>query len=1001
MICGAAVLASGQALAQDQGGNQVEEFVVTGSRIPQPNLTSTSPITVVGNQEAKLQGTTNVESLINNLPAAFADFTSTSSNGATGTATVDLRGLGAPRTLVLVDGRRLMPADPTYPVADLNAIPAALVDHVEVVSGGASAVYGSDALAGVVNFIMKKDFEGVRLDAQYGFVQHNQHDAESQKALRDFGLPVPDDFSGGATWDVTAVVGVNSPDGKGNATVYAGYRHMDAVTQDHYDYSDCSLNTGGAQNDIHKCFGSSNYNRFISLDTGNDLAATSSRTFIPWASQPINQRAYNFGPRNYLQRPDERYTLGGFAHYEISPMFDVYTDVMFSDDHTVAQIAESGLFLGSGTNNGAVNINCDNPLMSAQQAAAIGCGTVLGGGDNATLFIGRRNIEGGPRISDLRHTAYRVDLGARGELGHGWNYDVYGQYGLTLYNQIYSNELSKARVQNALIVDIDPATGQPACRVAISGQDPTCVPLDVFGGIGAFTPAMLNYIQAQGFQSGYTEEQVVSGSITGDLGQYGLKSPAASDGVGVALGVEYRREGLKLDTSRDFQIDDLYGQGGATLPVPLSSFDVKEIYGEVRAPLVQDARFAKLLQLEGGYRHSDYSSVGATDAWKLAADWQPIDDIRFRASWQRAVRAPNVLESFSPNNNILFPFQDPCSSNGGKGPSLTEAQCVNTGLDPALYGSPLLDCPASQCKHVVGGNANLKPETSDTYSVGVVFTPTFLRGFNASVDYFDIKVNDYIFAYGAGFIFTQCALTADPFYCSKVQRDGNGTIYSNASKIEDITHNTGFLSTKGVDVEANYRTSFSDMGMGDFGGLAFNFVGTYLDTLLRESVPASLPGGGAASDLDCAGYFGVVCFFPNPKWRHKLRVTWTTPWNLALSLNWRYLGSTRLDINECANDTAATCTGARANLAAYGAGVNDRRDARIKAYNYFDLAGTWTVRDGTTLRFGVNNLFDKDPPIVDTNNFAVSAPPFGNGNTFPSVYDSLGRTFFVGITADF
>ena len=243
VICGAAVLAGGQAFAQDQGAAQVEEFVVTGSRIPQPNLTSTSPITVVGDQEAKLQGTTNVESLINNLPQAFADFTSTSSNGASGTATVDLRGLGSQRTLVLVDGKRLMPADPKLPVADLNTIPAALVDHVEVVSGGASAVYGSDALAGVVNFIMKKDFEGVRLDAQYGFFQHNQHNDDTQAASLRKGIAIPDDFSGGATWDITAIVGVNSPDGKGNATVYAGYRHMDAVTQDKYDYTNCSISS--------------------------------------------------------------------------------------------------------------------------------------------------------------------------------------------------------------------------------------------------------------------------------------------------------------------------------------------------------------------------------------------------------------------------------------------------------------------------------------------------------------------------------------------------------------------------------------------------------------------------------------------------------------------------------------------------------------------------------------------------------------------------------------
>jgi outer membrane receptor protein involved in Fe transport len=989
MICGAAVLASGQAFAQEKGEAQVEEFVVTGSRIPQPNLTSTSPITVVGDKEAKLQGTTNVETLINNLPQAFADMTSTASNGATGTATVNLRDLGPTRTLVLVDGKRLMPSDTGSPVADLNNIPAALVDHVEVVTGGASAVYGSDALAGVVNFVMKKDFEGVRIDAQYGFAQHSQHNDEADAASKAIGLAIPDDYSGGSTWDLTAIVGVNSPDGKGNATVYAGYRHMDAVTQDKYDFTNCSfssVSTGGVY-DHHICAGSSNYNRIISLDTGNQFFVNTDRTFR--AYNPTTD-VFNFGPFNFLQRPDQRYTLGGFAHYEINPMFDVYTDVMFADDHTVAQIAASGIFIGSGTNNGLQNVNCDNPLMSAQQSAALGCGTVVGATDDTHLEIGRRNIEGGPRITDIRHTSYRIDLGTRGDLGHGWAYDIYGQYGATILSSSLSNEFSKQRVQNALEVVTDtratsPTFGQAVCKVTLSGQDPNCVPLDIFGGLGALTPEMLNYVQAQGFLSGLSEEQIASASLTGDLGQYGIKSPMATDGVGLALGVEYRREALQLQTSRDFQTGDLYGAGGATLPVPLSSFDVKEIYGEIRVPLVQDAPFAKLLQFEGGYRHSDYSSVGGTDAYKLAGDWQIVDDFRLRASYQRAVRAPNVLESFSPNNSVLVGFQDPCSSNGGDGPSLTLAQCQLTGVDAAHYGSTLLDCPSAQCRNIVGGNANLKPETSTTKSFGVVFTPTFFHGFNASVDYFDINVQNLISTYGALFLVTQCAQTGDPFLCSLVKRDANQTLFSEAANLVNVTRNTGFIRTKGVDMELNYRTSFSDMGMGDIGALSFNLVGTWTDKLQIEPVPGTITGGGGS--YNCAGLFGVTCGTPVPKWRHKLRVTWTTPWNVGLSVNWRYMSGVKFDGND---------PNPLLNL-----GIDDKIDGKIKAYNYFDLAGTWTVRDGTTLRFGVNNVFDKDPPLVDTNTIGISSPPFGNGNTYPGVYDSLGRTFFIGITADF
>ena len=266
---------------------------------------------------------------------------------------------------------------------------------------------------------------------------------------------------------------------------------MDAVTQDKYDYTNCSL--------VHAAAPTTTSTTAPARPT-----TTASSRWTPAAtcsptptgpSRPCGRPTdfYNFGPRNYLQRPDERYTLGGFAHYEINPMFDVYTDVMFSDDHTLAQIAPSGLFLGSGTNNGAVNINCDNPLMSAQQGRPARLRhRSLGATDNATLLIGRRNIEGGPRIDDLRHTAYRIDLGSRGDLGSGWSYDVYGQYGLTLYSENYSNELSKQRVPERPAsrspTPLGRQPGQPICKVALSGQDPTCVPLDVFGGLGAFTP---------------------------------------------------------------------------------------------------------------------------------------------------------------------------------------------------------------------------------------------------------------------------------------------------------------------------------------------------------------------------------------------------------------------------------------------------------------------------------------------------------------------------------
>ncbi|MGZ8362259.1 MAG: TonB-dependent receptor plug domain-containing protein [Caulobacteraceae bacterium] len=967
MICGAAALAfGGQALAQDA---QVEELVVTGSRIPQPNLTSTSPITVVGDTEIKLQGTTNVEQLVNSLPAAYAGQTGQVSNGASGTATVDLRGLGPNRTLVLVDGRRLMPGSPILPVADLNAIPAAMIDRVEVVTGGASAVYGSDAVSGVVNFIMKKDFEGVRLDAQYSFATHSQNNdvAQAACALRpDVCVPPPGNVTEGETWDLTAIVGVNAPDGRGNVTAYAGYRHQEPVLQSQYDYTACVLRMRNNAQTIPRtawgCAGSANYNIIFATEAGAAgqpyaFFINNDRTFTPYAGQQ-----YNYGPTNYLQRPDERYTLGSFAHYEITPMFDVYLDSMFADDKTIAQIAPSGAFLDR-----TIAVNCDNPFLSDSQRDAICTVAGLGLDDDAHLYIGRRNIEGGPRQADLRHTSYRIVLGSRGDLGDGWRYDVYGQYGTSVYSQAYLNEFSVSKFKDAIQATTD-GNGNIVC---ISGN-PGCVPYDLFGGLGGISQGALDYIQDTGFQRGRTEEQIVSGLITGDLGTYGMKSPWASDGVGIALGAEYRREFLDLQVSSNFLTNDLWGQGGATPPVRNKSFDVKEVFGEIRVPIVADMPFFNLLQFEGGYRHSEYSSAGATDAWKLALDWAPIPDVRFRGSLQRAVRAPNILELFTPANAGLFGGGDPCA---GAAPKFTAAQCALQGVTAAQYGS-IPGCPAGQCRAIFGGNENLKPEESDTKSIGVVITPSFFRGFNMSVDYYDIEISDAIQGIGAQQIMAGCSQGGIAAYCDLITRSPNGNIFTDTSSIININQNVGSYTAQGVDVEANYRTSFADMGVGEWGSLSFNYVASFNLKTEITNVP------GVTEPYDCAGYYGTNCGVPYPEYRHRFRATWGTPWDVQLSLAWRHIGSVDYD--------------GTSSQSAIHDPVKDILPTKFDAYNYIDLSGTWTIRDGTTLRVGVNNVFDKDPPLTDGNKDTNV-----NGNTYPQVYDALGRTWFIGITADF
>ncbi len=1022
----AALSLAGPAMAQDQS---VETVVVTGSRIPQQGLYASSPVTAVGQQEMKLEGTTKVENLLNSLPGVFADFGSTDSNGSTGQATVDLRGLGSARTLVLVNGTRLMPGDPANPVADLNNIPSALVDHVEVLTGGASAVYGSDALAGVVNFIMRKDFEGVEIDGQYSVNNAANGHARFDNLADSAGYAkAPKDWWGGASADATLILGTNTADGKGNITAYLSYRNVQPILQDKRDFSACSL---GIYQGYEACIGSSNKNRWLSFDnifagqpydfyqTGTGAPGTGQ--FVPYSSLPGSAKTFNYGPLNYLQRPDERYTGGFFAHYQVSKGFDAYSSFMFADDHTLAQIAPSAAFLASGPTNfpgtqspGYLQVNCANPLMTPQENATL-CGNAVtptgipnafvadpnyagggywGGQGNITpgqslLWVGRRNIEGGNRIDDLRHTAYRMKVGAKGDLGHGWSYDVYGQYGLTLYSETYDNEFSKNRVQNALQVAYD-GTGTPQCTVALpdaSGRvlDSNCVPLNIFNGIGSITPGMEKYVAAQGFKQGWTQEQIISGSVTGDLGEWGIQSPWAKSPVAVAIGAEWRSEELLLQTSRDFQINDLYGQGGATLPVPRSGFNVAEGFGELRIPIAQDMPMFEDLSVNAGFRYSSYSSVGSVTSYKIGAEWQPIDDLRFRGSYNRATRAPNVLEAFSPFNVALFGGQDPCATS-------TTGQCA--GVPNA--GTALLSCPAAQCNAGYGGNPNLKAETSTTKSFGVVFTPTFIDGFTATVDYWDIKVSDYISSIGASTIVNGCYNSGDPaqiaYYCPLVNRSAQGTIFG-AGYVTNTQKNLPYLSTSGIDFEANYQTELGDWGMEGWGALAVNFVGTYLETLKTKSSQFN-------AAYDCAGYYGLVCYTPNPEWRHKMRVTWSSPWDFNVSLLWRHISGVSLDANTPdsllgggapLNPVGYTCA---ANLN----GIQDCFDNKVSSYDYFDLSGTWTVREGVQLRAGVSNLFDKTPPAMDSAFYGVSAPPFGNGNTYPGVYDSLGRTFFVGAT---
>lgn len=957
----------------------VGEIVVTGSRIPQPNLTSSSPITAVNAQEIKLQGSTRVEDVLNSLPVAFAAQSSSVSNGSNGTATANLRNLGDQRTLVLINGRRLQPGSPSSSATasaapDLNVIPSILIKRVEVLTGGASSVYGSDAVAGVVNFVLDTDFEGISMDSSYGLYNHNNNNSRFQAINAASGYPYPNGNTvDGRQFDISMKIGTATGDGRGHLVAYAGYRKIGAIAQGSRDYSACGLGAGTTE---YVCSGSANAapaNFF--LGNGEVYGAGPNGTLN-------DGNLYNPNPLNYYQRPETRYTAGFMGRYEVSDGFKPYVEFNFMDDRTVAQIAPSGLFAGSGS---VQTVNCDNPLLSAEQAAAFCAannlvrdtdGNVVSylNPDGSTynrgnVVIARRNVEGGGRRADFRHTSYRVVIGSKGDIAKGLSYDAYGQFGSTSFTEIYRHEFSLVRATRAtdVITDTRPGSatlGQPVCRSVVDGSDPSCVPYNLFS-TDPIDPAALAYVEASGFQSGETKEKVVSGSLTFLGSEYGLQTPWASEGFGLNVGAEYREESVRLEVDEAFASGDLTGQGGPTSSIA-GKYNVKEAFVEAQLPLVSDKPFFEELTLSAGYRYSDYSTSGSVSSYKGQLVWAPVRDIRFRGGYNRAVRAPNTSELFSPQSVQLDGSTDPCA---GATPTRTQAQCVNTGVPADQYGTITAN-PAEQYNGLLGGNVNLKPETADTFTVGVILQPSFLPGFTATVDAFSVKIKNLISQIGADTIIDQCALTGDATLCSLVHRDPvhHSIWLSPDGYVSDTNVNAGSVKTRGIDVSANYSRRTDSAGT-----FSLSVAGTYLDEYRVKR---------AGVDRDCAGYFGSACqtlntpaSTPLPKWRHTARLTWDSPYGFGLTARWRYLSNVK-------NSSPS-------------AFVLDRR---IGSQSYFDLALTARIEDRMTFRLGANNILDREPPIVSQSAAPISA--FGNGNTYPGLYDASGRYLFVGVSID-
>jgi len=943
--------------AQD---TEIEQIVVTGSRIKMANIEGTSPVTQVTSADIATQGVTRVEDLINQLPQAFAAQNATVANGATGTATVNLRGLGSARTLVLVDGRRLPYGGVTNSAADLNQIPAAMVERVEILTGGASAVYGSDAIGGVVNFIMKKDFEGVQFDAQYGFYQHNNSfGGDGAVKLRDViagraatnpsAFRLPGNYvTDGAGTEFNVLMGVNTEDGRGNITAYAGVRDNDEVLQRDRDFSACSLSATRDIDLSHRCGGSATSypGYFYTAGSAFTIDQTTGNTFRPFSA---GTDLYNFGPTNHYQRPDRRYSLGAMGHYELTEHADVYTQLMFTDYSSIAQIAPGGNFFNSNS------VNCANPLLSAQQLGVLGCTAAdVAANNSATLYVARRNVEGGGRQQAFENSSFRSLLGVRGAITDTWDYDASVQYSKVKADQRTLNYFKVDRIQRSLNVVADPTTGAPVCMSALDGTDPACVPYNIFQ-IGGVTQEALDYLQVPGLQQGTIDQTIYQGIITGDLANIGVKSPWSSQGIQLAFGAEYRKDKLDNQTDELLSTAQLSGSGGATISIA-GETSVTDLFTEIRIPIAEGLTGADSLSVDAAYRYSDYDSL-TTDTYKVGMDWAPIQDVKFRGSYQKAVRAANVVELFTAQGFNLFDLPgDPCGADlAGSANAASDAACLATGVPAAQLRGASLDSPAGQYNFLQGGNPDLVPEESETVTFGIILQPRFLPKLIMSVDYFNIEITDTISTFGSANTLDACYFQGDADSCARINRDQNGNFWRADGFVQDLNINIGSLETTGYDLNLNY----SGVEIGSFGSLNFNLTGTYLDELI------TVPGPGI-DPYDCAGLYSSSCGTPNPQWRHHFRAGWVTPWAVDLSLTWRYY------------DGVEEFDGSPVQI-----------DYELDAANYFDLAANWAVTEKFSVLVGVNNVLDSDPPVTS----AVGTT--GNGNTFPQTYDALGRWIFV------
>lgn len=934
-----AALGGALLIAAPASAQTTERIEVTGSRIKSIGAASNSPISSVGAAEINSSQPVAVEEVVRGLPAATPAIGPGTNNGSGGIATIDLRGLGPQRTLVLVNGRRMTPADLQARV-DTNSIPVALLERIDLVTGGASAVYGADAVSGVVNFITKRNFSGVEASTSYGVSDSN--DAKRYRT------------------DLT--LGANLADGRGNVVLSFGQTRTNPLTQGERSFGEFQLasTTGlrsGSPNAAPATFGG-----MPAPLTGNRVIDTDGSL-----RPAVEADNFNFNPLNYYVTPLERTQATALGRFTINDYAEVYAEVFHTKSKVTLNLAPSGSFSSAGFPSWSVPIG--NPFipeaMRQQLCAAYGITTncAVGNTREISLNINRRLVENGPRINTFDNTTTQWTAGVRGTLPviTSWSYDAYLQSGTSEQLSQRINWGSASKVQQALR-----AVSTTTCTVTTGG----CVPLNLFGGPGTITPAMLAFINSTALQTTTVKQDVSSLTLSGDLGV--VKSPFAKSPVSLALGMESRETAAGNRSDAPSQVNGEVLGTGAPLPDRNGRIKFREGFVEVQAPLVSGLPGVRALNFEGGYRETKFEtqlSSQSYNSWKYGLDYSPVKGLRFRAMQQRATRAPNINELYAPvvsglANRAIDPCQLALINAGQANTAGTLSNlCRETGVPLAQIG--VVPAPAAgQISNTGGGNPALSPEEADTTTIGLVFEPDFLPGLSLTLDYYKIDIQKAVSSASTNQVIDGCYSSAlnptlsaaNPFCGLIVRNTQNGTL-NGATGVITQSSNLGRVFTDGYDLGVNYRLNLKQWGRVDVGLQA---------TQVKSNGFQSLP---SVAYIECAGTYGASCGGPTPKTRWSQRTTWQLG-DYTLGYNWRRVGSTRVEGGTF--------------LPAYSS---------IKTYDYVDLSMAWAATKNVRLTLSITNAFDKKPPVVG-NTIATTAT--NSGNTFPQWYDVVGRTFTVG-----